>query len=386
MSDHEFQNYLTLLAGLLRLGEKQRRAIAEELRTHLEERLEELVARGVPRDEAIQRALAEFGDAAGLAAQFASITRGKRRRWLMRAVSFSVAATVLIAAGLAIFWPGRHAGPGVAEVVAQAPQQKTAREKPATGKVEPGVEPQRTLDEVLNKRMSLEFTEVPLKEIAAQLTAQTGVTFYIQGRALAEAGINLDVPVTIQLRNVRLSTGLDVLLSELDLTYREQADELIVITTPEDAEASLENRVYDCRDLLAMEAPPGSDQFVPQPKRGGIGGMGGMFTVQDEPKAGGGSADGGAARAAQPRIVEGEPGMLTIHDLRAQRLIDLITSNVAPQSWDSVGGPGSISEFNGLVVVAQTAHVHREVEHVLDMLRKAGGLEVDKQGKAKVVR
>src|SRR6202008_3010532 len=66
MSDHEFNNYLTLLAGLLRLGDKQRRAIAEELRTHLEDRVEELLARGVSRDEAVQRALAEFGDAAGL--------------------------------------------------------------------------------------------------------------------------------------------------------------------------------------------------------------------------------------------------------------------------------------------------------------------------------
>ncbi|HZN36792.1 MAG TPA: permease prefix domain 1-containing protein, partial [Pirellulaceae bacterium] len=66
MSDREFNNYLTLLAGLLRLGEKQRQAIAEELRSHLEDRLEELLASGMTREEAIRRALAEFGDAAGL--------------------------------------------------------------------------------------------------------------------------------------------------------------------------------------------------------------------------------------------------------------------------------------------------------------------------------
>ena len=119
MSDQEFNNYLTLLAGLLRLGDKQRRAIAEELRTHLEDRLEELLARGVPREEAVRRALSEFGDAAGLAAQFASISRGRRRRWLMRVTTFSVAAIVLLAAGLATFWPGRNAGPGPAAAVAQ---------------------------------------------------------------------------------------------------------------------------------------------------------------------------------------------------------------------------------------------------------------------------
>jgi hypothetical protein len=124
MSDHEFNNYLTLLAGLLRLGDKQRRAIAEELRTHLEDRLEELLARGVSKEEATRQALSEFGDAAGLAAQFASISRGRRRRWLMRAMTFSVAAVLLMAAGLAIFWPGRNAGPGAARAVAQAPAEK----------------------------------------------------------------------------------------------------------------------------------------------------------------------------------------------------------------------------------------------------------------------
>ena len=63
MSDREFDNYLSLLSGLLRLRGKQRDAIAEELRSHLEDRLEELVAQGVAREAAIQQTLAEFGDA-----------------------------------------------------------------------------------------------------------------------------------------------------------------------------------------------------------------------------------------------------------------------------------------------------------------------------------
>src|SRR5688572_26584629 len=119
MSDREFENYLTLLAGLLRLDGKQRGAIAEELRSHLEDRLEELVARGVSREEAVRRALAEFGDAAGLAGQFAAISQSRRRRWLMRVMTFSVAATLLLAAGIAVLWPVRNAAPGVAQAVAQ---------------------------------------------------------------------------------------------------------------------------------------------------------------------------------------------------------------------------------------------------------------------------
>jgi len=46
MSDREFENYLALLSSLLRLDRKQRASIADELRAHLEDRLEELLACG----------------------------------------------------------------------------------------------------------------------------------------------------------------------------------------------------------------------------------------------------------------------------------------------------------------------------------------------------
>src|SRR5436305_7148996 len=121
MSDREFENYLTLLASLLRLDPKQRREIGDELRSHLEDRLDELMARGASREDAVKQALAEFGDAAGLAGQFLAVQRNRKRRWLMRVTTFSIAATILVAAGIAIFWPGRNAAPGVAAVLAQAP-------------------------------------------------------------------------------------------------------------------------------------------------------------------------------------------------------------------------------------------------------------------------
>jgi hypothetical protein len=34
-----------------------------------------------------------------------------------------------------------------------------------------------------------------------------------------------------------------------------------------------------------------------------------------------------------------------------------------------------------LIVVTQTAQTHRKIEHVLEMLRRAAGLEVSKTGK-----
>jgi hypothetical protein len=62
--------------------------------------------------------------------------------------------------------------------------------------------------------------------------------------------------------------------------------------------------------------------------------------------------------------------------------MQIIATNIEPNMWDDVGGVGSVSEYNGLLVVTQTMQVHKQVEHVLDMLREAAGLE----GPGKVVR
>jgi hypothetical protein len=371
MSDHEFENYLALLSRLLRLSGSHREKIAAEFRAHLEDRLEELLAGGMTREEAVRRALEEFGDAAGLAAEFVSIAGGRKRRWIMRVATFTVAATILVAAGLVILWPARNAGPGAAVAVAQSPAEK-GKEQPAKDESGDG---SAKLAAALNSRMNLDFEDVPLRDVVAYLTEQTGITFHISLKKLEEASVSVDTPVRSHFRNVRLSTFLDLMLKDYELAYVEK-DDLIVITTPEDAESNLLIRVYDCRDLLAMQAPPGADKFVPGATRGGPRGMGGgMFSVQDAPPAGAGRMPGAAPAASQPN----EP--LTEHDLRADQLMNIITTNVDNQTWDEVGGPGSISEYNGLIVVTQTAATHKKVERVLDMLRDAAGLDASKRGK-----
>jgi general secretion pathway protein D len=59
-------------------------------------------------------------------------------------------------------------------------------------------------------------------------------------------------------------------------------------------------------------------------------------------------------------------------------LIDLITTTVAPQSWDTVGGPGAISEFatNLSLVISQTQDVHEQIADLLEQLRRLQDLQV----------
>src|SRR5438552_12305069 len=110
MSGREFENYLTLIGRLLRLSAAQREAIGAELRDHFESRLTELTARGLSHEAAVQIALEEFGDAAGLAAQFSRIAQTRKRRLIMRctlASATALAAALVVAISL---WPEGRAG------------------------------------------------------------------------------------------------------------------------------------------------------------------------------------------------------------------------------------------------------------------------------------
>ncbi|MEX2175187.1 MAG: permease prefix domain 1-containing protein [Pirellulaceae bacterium] len=525
MSDQEFDNYLVLLTRLLRLGGKQQREIAGELRTHLEDRLDDLLARGVPRDEATRQALAEFGDAAGLAAEFVSLSRNRRRRWMMRLTTASVAATLLIAAGIVTFWPGSNAGPGVAEVTAQDPFGGP----PAGAPGGPGgrrQKPAATLREKLEQRIDAEFVEQPLNDVLAHLSDETGIQFLVKHKSLEEIGLDSISPVTMSLKQVRLSTLLELMLEPLDLVYVEK-DDLLLVTTKEDAETTMEVRVYDCRDLVAMptvaqaqaaqagrmgmDGMPGMGSYGPGMMSGermpvgpagrtnspgygtgseGYGGSGGYGEESDSygadggypgaggsatpppatrrrrsnddastpsdaaagggdpfppaatptetpvpagppaispganftppavnrdilPQIGGGSggmpgasgmASGGGMRMGGdmygPGMADmgsGMPGMgsgmrnpnrnrqpASEHDQRAEQLIEIVTTAVDPQSWVNMGGPGTIGQYNGLLVISQSARTHTKIEKVLDMLREASG--VPQSRGARVVR
>lgn len=445
MSPEEFDNYLTLLASLLRTSGKQREGIARELRTHLDDRLEDLLARGVPRDEAIRRALAEFGDAAGLAADFVSLSRNRKRRWLMRVTTASVAATILFALGFITFWPGTNAGPGAAQLAAQAPEGGEGT--PGRGGRANDRGP-ADIAAALNKRLDVAYVDIPLKDVIEHLKAETGLAIYVKERRLAEEGVAIDSPVTLQFENIRLRTFLDLMLEGMDLVYVEK-DDLLVITTKEDAEATMEVRVYDCRDLLTM---PTASESVRQRGAAGMG-MPGMAPGAGLPGTGGPPAhrppavddpfgDGpslsvpparpagpdpfappspvgppggqllppasvpgdssfdprpatiprqppsndvlpqmggfGSSPAAGDMMMGGIPNQLvrqrSPEDQKAEELIEIITTAVDHETWADNGGPGTIGQYNGLIVVSQSARTHSKIEKVLDMLREAAGL------------
>ncbi len=440
MSQQEFDTYLALLCRLLRIAPQQREQVAEEFRTHMEDRLDELLAQGLDREAAIKLALEEFGDAAGLAAQLASISQGRRKRWIMRIGTVSMAG--LAAAGLlaVALWP-EGVQVKTPQVVAQTGegQKGTAA---GEGGGAPAAKKAASIEEKLAMRIDADFPDIPLRDVLEFLKESADIQIYVNRKAINEAageGV-LDTPITINLKQVRVDMVLDLILEQLGadtLAYVER-DGILIISTSEALSGASEVKVYNCRDLLAMASPvPGAGLMmgpgVGMPGMMGMPGAGagmprgagsgsaprtdsgvelppGGFLPEDGPLPGGsapkasstpkgtpptggslstpkipkgiqpqfGAGGGPPAAGAMPGGGFGmEAGGMnrpqTEEEIRAERLMHLITTAVKPDSWEDMGGFGTISEYKGLIVINHNARTHKEVEKVLSMLREAAG-------------
>jgi hypothetical protein len=349
MSDHEFELYLSLLGRFLRLKSDQLAEIADELRDHLQSRLEELTRQGLSREQAVRRALDEFGDAASLAHHFAQITRNQRRRFIMRCtVGTTVAACVAVLVGMALL-PGSPAINSPARAVADSPQEKAKTEAKDTRLAE--VEQQ--LDSTTN---AIDFIDTPLRDVLEFLSDTVKVDI-LPSRS---AQIELDKAINLRLKHkpVSVRTALELVLEQLENpTSYTIRDGIVFITEQGQA---YEMQVYNCRDLLESAA-----------KRAPLAANASKPLVVAVTATGPQTAPGPEQTGDTPvKCAADAHGGLTAPTVSpAESLIRVITATVDANSWTSVGGPGSIEEFNGLLVVKQSQQAHRDVRKLLDMLR-----------------
>ncbi|HEX3600008.1 MAG TPA: hypothetical protein VHU84_07680 [Lacipirellulaceae bacterium] len=115
----------------------------------------------------------------------------------------------------------------------------------------------------------LDFVETPLKDVVTQLQDDYKIPIQIDTAALDEIGVNADEPVSVNLHNVSLRSALRLMLKNLQLTYIIR-DEVLMITTPQAAEANLVVKVYPVADLVLP-----IDTSLLSNSSGGGGGIGG---------------------------------------------------------------------------------------------------------------
>jgi len=138
----------------------------------------------------------------------------------------------------------------------------------------------------------LEFIETPLSQVIDFLKDQHDINIEIDTKALDDIGIGSDSPITRNLRGISLRSALRLMLKDLGLTYVVR-DEVLLITTPEEAESKLVTKVYPVGDLVLPIGMMGGMGGMMGGMGGGMGGMGGggmmgggmgggFFAVEDD--------------------------------------------------------------------------------------------------------
>jgi phage terminase Nu1 subunit (DNA packaging protein) len=394
MSEQEFELYLKLLAKCLRLTSGQREQIADELRDHLEERLEELARAGVPRAKAVVQALDEFGDAAVLAAHFTTIARLKRRRFLMRLSLGSVGA---LTAGLLIafaFWPDNRAVRGPERIVAQ---EKSKAEKPKAKSTKPDAPPSRSgsagskrhgtnnhaaqqqpqivlepapvdhplssdvverskvetrIVEALAQPVEFNIEPQALKEALEFIANRYQIPILIDQKAIEDANIDLSSEVKLNVPGITLHDLFHWLFAQMNqpMGY-EVRNGALMISTIDRINDDLTVVVYDCRDLVNL-ATLDRPVVAEQGRTGGVHQA--MFQF---------AGPIGPAPTAAKSGREEKP-----HEHAAARLplIQTVISTAAPEAWQE---GTSISEVGGLLVIRQNPFEHVRIKRLLASIR-----------------
>ena len=120
----------------------------------------------------------------------------------------------------------------------------------------------------LDDKTELDFAEQPLSDVIDYLKNRHNIEIQLDKKALADAGVGSEVPVTRTIKGITLKSALKLLLGEFDLSYVLR-DEVLMITSKTEAEQMLSNRVYPVADLVVPIAPPRNMSW---PGGGGMGG------------------------------------------------------------------------------------------------------------------
>jgi general secretion pathway protein D len=214
------------------------------------------------------------------------------------------------------------------------------------------------LEQTLKTHVTLDFKETPLVEVANWFSSKLSVPVLLDNRTLEDAGIDHSLPRTLKVEFITARAALKLLLDEIELVYLIQ-DGYLLITTQDKADTVLLTRVYPVGDLLTVGDGSGMGST-----RSAI--VSGSTTV--------GNSSSGTYPPHEQSTRYPSSTQTTTKTIRDfDSLIEVITSTVTPQTWDEVGGPGSISPLNAAdcIVISQTREVHDQVLELLRALRAA---------------
>jgi hypothetical protein len=210
-------------------------------------------------------------------------------------------------------------------VKATAPQPQSANGQ---------VPVQRALDEPAD----FNFVDTPLKDVADFIADHFKISVMLDEKSLNDAGVTVDTTITEAIRGVPLRSALYFALASHDLAWTEKSADVLAITTAAVAKTHVVVKVYDVREFVE---PPNESSAEP------------VSATQTAS-----SCHGTSITFSKP--ANSWDGFKTF-----------ITSIVTPASWSENGGAGSLSIYDGNLVVAQTEEIQSQVAKLLISLDAA---------------
>jgi general secretion pathway protein D len=255
------------------------------------------------------------------------------------------------------------------------------------------------IERKLRTSVSLQFHDAPLGEVMNYLARLAQVNLHLDPQGLAAEGVTSNTPITIDLsQEISLKSALNLILEPLHLSYVIK-DEVLKVTSEQLRDSHVYTVTYNVADLVIpipnfVSANPMTLALQDAMRSAGAAGFAGAGLNQ-APPMGLANASGSSAQQMNPALLTQNPQSLAGTSGQPypagpggslgggaqadfDSLIDLITSTVAPTTWDTVGGPGSIAPFatNLSLVVSQTQEVHDQIADLLDQLRRLQDLQV----------
>ncbi|RCS54678.1 hypothetical protein DTL42_05995 [Bremerella cremea] len=174
----------------------------------------------------------------------------------------------------------------------------------------------------LDAETKIQFIDTPLEDVVNYLKTLHGIEIQIDNRALEDLSLTSDMPVTRNIEGISLRSALRLMLKELDLTYI-VANEVLMITTQEEADSELITKVYPVADLvLPVSARVGT--MGGGGMGGGMGGMGGGGMGGGMGGMGGGMGGGGMGG-----------GMFAVADEKSVAKIDEVEAAQQPAAEEA---------------------------------------------------
>lgn len=210
----------------------------------------------------------------------------------------------------------------------------------------------RHIEGALESETTIEFPGNPLRDVMEYLSQIHNMPIIIDETALSDLGISSDEEVSLVISDITLQSALDLLLEnvagiELDYVIK---DEVLKITTREEADQFLETRVYNVRGFTSEF----DEVMLANVIRKSVQPRSWMNVTIE------GAHDTGVGPGIMPGSSGDMEGLMGMYPA-------VITGMTIHADSD---GNGTIDTLPGCLIVTQSQRIHREIVSLLDQLRR----------------